>query len=70
MQVLTIQLKWLNLQVQIIRNSENKGLDFPIKTGISHAMDSAILLFMDISICHEPKLIAKMLEPIQKIILM
>jgi glycosyltransferase involved in cell wall biosynthesis len=51
---------------EIIRNSENKGLDFPIKTGISHAMDSAILLFMDISICHEPKLIAKMLEPIQK----
>lgn len=50
---------------QIIRKSKQRGLDFPIKTGIQDAKESEILLFMDISICHEPKLIPKMLEPIQ-----
>ncbi|AKB76281.1 hypothetical protein MSLAZ_3020 [Methanosarcina lacustris Z-7289] len=51
---------------EVIRKTRHKGLDFPIKTGIEHATDSDMLLFMDISICHEPKLIPKMLEPIQK----
>lgn len=51
---------------EIIRKSKQRGLDLPIKTGIQDAKDSEILLFMDVSICHEPKLIPKMLEPIQK----
>ncbi|BBL66261.1 Glycosyltransferase [Methanosarcina mazei TMA] len=51
---------------QIIRDNKRRGLDFPIKTGVQCATDSETLLFMDVSICHEPKLIPKMLEPIQK----
>ncbi|AKB34396.1 Glycosyltransferase [Methanosarcina siciliae HI350] len=51
---------------EIIRNTKHKGFDFPIQIGIEHATDSEAFLFMDISICHEPKLIPKMLEPIQK----
>lgn len=51
---------------EIIRTNRHKGLDLPIKTGIKYATSSEILLFMDISICHEAKLIPKMLEPIQK----
>lgn len=51
---------------EIIRKSKQRGLDFPIKAGIQDAKDSELLLFMEISICHEPKLIPKMLEPIQK----
>ncbi|MDY9926359.1 glycosyltransferase family 2 protein [Methanosarcina sp.] len=51
---------------EIIRNNRHKELDFPIKTGIEHAANSEMILFMDLSICHEPKLIPKMLEPIQK----
>jgi len=47
-----------------IVHTRYKGLDFSIKKGIEYAIDSDILLFMDISICHEPKLIPKMLEPI------
>lgn len=50
---------------QIIRDNKRRGLDFPIKTGVQCATDSETLLFMDVSICHEPKLIPKMLEPIQ-----
>ncbi|MHC1756368.1 MAG: glycosyltransferase family 2 protein [Methanosarcina sp.] len=51
---------------EIIRNNKHTVLDFPVKIGIEHATDSEALLFMDINICHDPKLIPKMLEPIQK----
>lgn len=50
---------------EIIRSNNHTGLDFPIKIGIENATDSEIILFMDLSICHEPKLIHKMLGPIQ-----
>jgi len=51
---------------KVIRISGHRRPDFPLTMGIQHALNSDVLLFMDISICHEPKLISKMLEPIQK----
>lgn len=51
---------------EVIRKARHRELGFPITTGLQYALDSEVLLFMDISICHEAKLIPKMLEPIQK----
>lgn len=51
---------------EVIRKSKHRDLDFPLEMCIQHASDSEVLLFMDISVCHEPKLIPRVLEPIQK----
>jgi glycosyltransferase involved in cell wall biosynthesis len=51
---------------EVIRKVGHRNLDFPLTTGIQYALNSEIILFMDISICHDSKLIPKMLEPIQK----
>lgn len=51
---------------EVIRKVGHRKPDFPLTLGIQHSLDSDVLLFMDISICHDSKLIPKMLEPIQK----
>lgn len=51
---------------QIIHNTKQRDLENPIRFGIKGAKDSEMLLFMNISVCREPKLIPKMLEPVQK----
>ncbi|MCO5381292.1 MAG: glycosyltransferase family 2 protein [Methanosarcina barkeri] len=51
---------------EVIRNTKYRGFEFPVKKGIEYAKNSELLLFMDISICHNPELIPKILEPIQK----
>ena len=51
---------------EVIRNTKYRGFEFPVKKGIEYAINSELLLFMDISICHNPELIPKILEPIQK----
>jgi len=50
----------------VIRNVKHRNSDFPIKKSIECAPNAKMLVFMDLSVCHEPSLIPYMLKPLQE----
>ncbi|MGB9928797.1 MAG: glycosyltransferase family 2 protein [Methanosarcina sp.] len=51
---------------QVIQDFTGTGKNFSLKRGIEAAGDSDILVTMDMDVCRDPKLIPKMIEPLQQ----